>query len=43
MPENKEKRVYSGYYTRYDGAQIFVVTTATDADMHLVANVWRSV
>lgn len=32
MPENKEKRVYSGYYTRHDGAQIFVVTTATDAD-----------
>ena len=32
MPESTEKRVFAGYYTRYDGAQIFVVTVATDAD-----------
>lgn len=32
MPENYEKRVYAGYYKRYDGTLIYVITVTKDID-----------
>ena len=30
--ESNDKRVYAGYYKRYDGQLIYVISTAKDAD-----------
>ena len=32
MPENYEKRVYAGYYKRFDGVLIYVITVTRDID-----------
>ena len=32
MPENYEKRVYAGYYKRFDGVLIYVITVTKDFD-----------
>ncbi len=35
-----EKRIYAGYYKRYDGTVIYVVTTAEDADTGEETVIW---
>ncbi len=35
-----EKRIYAGYYKRYDGTVIYVVTTARDADTGEETVIW---
>lgn len=35
-----EKRIYAGYYRRYDGKVIYVVTTAKDADTGEETVIW---
>ena len=32
MAEKKSRRVYAGYYNRYDGKQIYVARVVTDID-----------
>ena len=35
-----ERRIYAGYYKRYDGKIIYVVTTAKDADTGEETVIW---